>query len=143
MSTLLLSIHPRHVDAMRRGKKTVELRKVRPRLGVTRVLVYETAPKALVGSFIVDTAFGGPLGYLRGLTAGRDGVSRAEFFDYFGACDYGFVFSFTEFVSLPRRIVRRACRDHLPTFRPPQSYRYLDDDELRLLLRDQYCEVAS
>jgi type I restriction enzyme S subunit len=53
METLLISLHPRHSQNIFSGKKTIELRKIKPRvksldnaLAFHNILIYETTPIA-------------------------------------------------------------------------------------------------
>lgn len=48
MSRMLLSINPEHVENILLGKKKYEFRKVRCRRNVSKVFIYETAPKKMV-----------------------------------------------------------------------------------------------
>ncbi len=53
---LFLSIHPRYVEAILDGRKTVELRKRMPRAEIgTQLVIYASMPKcAVVASAVID-----------------------------------------------------------------------------------------
>lgn len=82
MSTALLSIHPRHVSAIRRHLKLYELRRVIPRREVTRLLIYETAPtSAVVALADVELIVDSPSSLWRRI-GWLTGVSHREFTAY-------------------------------------------------------------
>ena len=53
---IVLSLKPRYAEAILSGAKTVELRRIEPKLSVpTRALIYASTPvKALLGTCIVE-----------------------------------------------------------------------------------------
>lgn len=82
---LLLSIRPEYAAKIFNHTKTVELRRVRPRLlnEGDRVVVYVSSPeKAVVGSFKVDNIVEKPVTELWEEVEKLAGISHEDFYDY-------------------------------------------------------------
>lgn len=79
----LLSIHPRHANAILRGEKLVELRRTSVAADVAQVLIYATAPvQAVVGWFDVDGVDADSKTGIWDAHGAVAGVTRQEFRDY-------------------------------------------------------------
>lgn len=135
---LLISVHPIHVAAMRLGRKTVELRRVRPAVEPgCRVVFYETAPiSAVVGWATIAAVHGAPPVQLWRLVGADSACSRNDFLRYYADREIGFAIAFHGFRLLPRPVSRGSLARRLGSFHPPQSYRYLERsrvDDRRLL----------
>lgn len=132
---LLLSIHPRYARWIFNGMKTIELRRVRPR--VTKgdwVLVYVTSPlKILIGGCRVERLIEAPLPSLWSEVRHGACVSRAVFDEYYAGTQTGFAIVFGEVRRLDHPIGLRRLRELLPDFRPPQCYRYLSLQDVESL----------
>lgn len=147
---LLISIHPEHLDAMRAGEKTVELRRVRPSIAPgSRVVFYETAPvAAVVAMAVVAEVFQTSPARLWRVVGDRSACTRREFFEYFGGRDIGYAIAFDSLRTLAKPVTRARLQRRLGSFHPPQSYRYLDgartgDRPLMQLLRLTQSGVAG
>lgn len=126
-STLLLSIHPRFVDAILNGTKQVELRRRRPRVSDGRALIYATAPRMeLVASFQVASLVQGPLDLLWRSVRKTAGISRLEFDAYFSGLETGVAIGIGGITRLPTPIPLRELRRIWAGFQPPQGFRYVD-----------------
>ena len=80
----LLSIHPRHAEAILQGEKLVELRRTAVARDVTHVLIYATAPvQAVVGWFDVEGVDVDSKTGIWDAHGAVAGVTRQEFRDYF------------------------------------------------------------
>lgn len=122
---LLLSLRPRHADAILDGRKTVEVRRRRVSAPAgTIVLIYASSPVKAV----VATA------RLRGsLVCSRDwaweefserlGLDRGEFDTYLKGVDPCLLL-LENVRRLPSPLSLAALKEERP-FRPPQSYRYV------------------
>ena len=120
----LLSIHPRHADAILRGDKKVELRRAPVSRDTERILLYATAPvQTVVGWFAVE-------GIDEASTTGIwkrhgpvTGITRREHRQYFAGASRAFAIR-----------VGRAVRcdpgipiERIPgVTRPPQSFQYVE-----------------
>jgi predicted transcriptional regulator len=132
---LLLSIRPQYADKIFDGTKTVELRRIRPKLEAGDwVLVYVSTPvQALIGMFQVDRVEESSPNRLWTQVRGQAGVTRKEFDLYYMGADraYGIFLKTTR--QLPQPINLEYLKQVLSGFQPPQSYRYLTQDEIRLV----------
>lgn len=134
---LLLSIRPAFADAIFRGEKTIELRRRRPRLlDGQQVFVYASGKvRALIGSFVVEAVVEAGPNILWRRYGSRIGIGRDEFFHYLEGAETGIGI----FVANAWRAPQSVCLDELrrmwPGFVPPQSYRYVDANELSRLPR--------
>lgn len=128
-----MSIHPVYAEAIMRGDKRVEFRKLPIREDVTHVLVYATAPVgAVIGAFTVigqDTTHPATL-WQR--FADVSGITRVKFFEYFHARDVGTGIRVGE-VLIPDRHL--ALSSSLGVTRPPQSFQYVAEHKAKKILR--------
>lgn len=133
-NALLLSIKPRFADAIFCGEKTFELRRVRPRVEAgSLVLVYVTTPRcALEGAFEVKAVHEDNPQHLWGRIGAKCGVTRGEFTDYFSGVAVGYAIEIARSWTLDDRVSLNAMRDC--SIRPPQSYQYLNGQQLARLL---------
>lgn len=131
---VVLSLRPRFADAILNGDKSVELRRTRLAAapGVLFIL-YASAPvSAVVGTATLAYSETDSPDRIWTRHGRRAGVTRAEFDTYFA----GASFATALVVALPARLPRPATLDELRRlsgFRPPQSYRYLTDDDPQIL----------
>lgn len=132
---LLLSIRPQHADKIFDGTKRVELRRVRPKLFPGDiVLVYVSTPvRALAGMFFVESIIESTPNELWKTVEKKAGVSRSQYEDYYTGAStaVGIFVSRTQKLSQPMNL--DYIRTRWTDFRPPQSYRYLNDDQLAML----------
>ena len=132
---LLISVRPEHATRIFNGEKTVELRRVRPRLDAgDTVIVYVTAPvMALAGEFEVSEVLSCSPGSLWRKVGPRTGLSRAEFDGYFNGsrAAYGIGVSRCWRFSCPAKL--ETLRKLVPGFAPPLGYWYMPPVMLRSL----------
>jgi predicted transcriptional regulator len=128
---LLLSIHPRYVDAILVGDKRFELRRRKPSVEKGAGLIYSTSPRMeLAATFQVAAVTRAPLVMLWQLVRESAGVSRREFDAYFQGCDTGVAIQLSDVLRLSNPIPLQALRQHWCGFQPPQGFRYLDAGEV-------------
>lgn len=128
-----MSIRPRFASAILDGTKTVELR--RRRVAVPPgafVVLYASAPEmALVGTVRVTTVITADPGHLWENVATRAGITRREYDQYAAGADALSALLLDApsrlLAPVPLTTLRRAC----PSFTVPQSYRYLNVEELK------------
>ena len=133
---VLMSIKPKYADLIFAGSKTIELRRVCPKVGPgDLVLVYVSSPRmALVGGFeVAGIVSGEPLALCRKWQA-NSGVEKETFLHYFqgAAKAYGILIGRTWM--LPAATELKALRRRKGGFHPPQSYRYVESEELVKLM---------
>lgn len=135
---IVLSLKPPYAEAILSGVKTVELRRIEPKIFVpTRALIYATTPvKALVGTCIVDRVVTDRLTVLWKTYGSRTGLSHAEFRDYFVGLAAGSALALSDARRFSCQIPLADLRASRRMERPPQSYSYVDaaigDQLLRL-----------
>jgi predicted transcriptional regulator len=129
----LISIHPRHAEAILDGRKEVELRRAPLAPETTHAVIYATAPtSAVVGWFEIEsieidtkTAIWDRFGPLTC-------VSRAEHREYFAGATRAVAIRVRTAQKLDRAIPLSAFGG---VSRPPQSFQYLDpSDAARLVI---------
>lgn len=124
---LLLSIHPRHVDAILAGDKQVELRRRKPSMEQGPGLIYATSPRMeLAATFRVVKVTRAPLILLWQLVRDTACITRREFDDYFQGLDCGVAIHLADVAALAEPVPLKNMRDHWPGFQPPQGFRYVD-----------------
>lgn len=138
---LLLSIKPEYASKIFSGQKTVELRRVRTRLTIDDlVLVYVSSPrKALVGLFEVEDIIQEKIQLQKdiinywNLVDQKACISFKDFDKYY----QGASFFVAIFLRNPKQfqvsINLENLRKQIPEFTPPQSYRYLNQQEFEKL----------
>src|SRR5574344_1813355 len=139
-NTALISIHPEHVSKILNGLKTFEFRK-RISSRVSRIAIYATNPvQKIVAIADVEEIIQAPPQVLWRKTRGGAGISHNFFQSYFcnsdvaNAIKIGNVQQFATPISLKRN-------DFLLT--PPQSYLFLDDNQVDTLDREEKATVKK
>ena len=132
---LLLSIRPRFADSIFTGTKTVELRRVKPRLEAgDLVVVYASgATKGIVGAFEVAGVTAATPGSLWRRYNGGSGLSKGEFDAYFVGASVGYAVQVGKYWRLAEPIPLKTLRKRHAGFRPPQSYHYWSLSDLLLV----------
>ncbi len=129
---LLISIRPQFVESIFARTKTVELRRVKPRLqaGDLVVIYASGSTKGIVGAFEVEgVTAASPLAIWRKHNGGS-GLSKAEFDRYYQGTDVGYAIRIGKLWELPIPIPLGTLRKRRSGFRPPQSYHYWQLDDL-------------
>ncbi len=134
-TAVLMSIKPRYSEKILSGAKTVELRRVCPRLEVgDLVMVYASGPRmALVGCFEVAGIVSGTPEAIFKKHGKAAAVSREVFDAYFDGADTAHAILISRAWSLREEAELKTLRKRLKGFHPPQSYRYLRGTELAAL----------
>lgn len=129
---LLISIRPNHVIAIFSGKKTVELRRVKPRVisGDLVVIYASGSVKGIVGAFEVAGVTSAPPTTIWRKHNGKSGLTKPEFTKYFEGAAIGYAIHIKKCWQLPRPIPLNALRKRHAGFRPPQSYHYWNLEDL-------------
>ena len=132
---LVLSLKPRFAEAILDGTKTVELRRVMPRITIpTLASLYASGPeRSLVGTCVVKEVVQCGLEELWARFGDRTGLSPSEFEEYFAGRAQGVALLLDEVERLSERIALDALR-RASGFRPPQSFGYVDHQQHDLLL---------
>ena len=133
---LFLSVRPLYAARILEGRKTVELRRVRPRVSKGAVLLlYVSSPvKALKAISMVDRVTSAQPDMLWEQIAHKAGVSRDEFDEYFDDARLGFAIHLSDVQLLSHPVSLAALRKLWPGFTPPQGYQYFTQREFSELL---------
>ncbi len=131
----LLSIHPRHAEAILDGRKLVELRRTRLSPYISHVLMYATAPvKAVVGCFEVGRIDEGTKNSIWKSHRQTCAVSRSEFRQYFDGASRAFAIE----IARVYRFEDPVALVSLPgVSRPSQSFQCLEFETVRGFLEKQ------
>jgi predicted transcriptional regulator len=133
---VLMSFKSKYADLIFAGTKTIELRRVCPKVGPgDLVLVYVSSPRmALVGGFeVAGIVSGEPLTFCKKWQI-QSGVDKETLLHYFqgAATAYGILIDRNWL--LPAAAELNALRRRKGGFHPPQSYRYVGSEELGKLM---------
>lgn len=132
---LVLSLKPRFAEAILDGTKTVEVRRVIPRITVpTLALLYASgSARALVGTCVVRSVARYQAEELWGLHGADTALSRAEFDAYLEGRECGAVLLLESPEPLAAPIPLHTLRQ-AHGFRPPQSFAYVSHAQRKQLL---------
>lgn len=142
---LFLSIHPAHVQAILDGRKTVELRKRRPRATPgTVVVIYATTPRCeVVATAVLDQVECASPDRLWPRVRKIAAVTRSAFDDYFQNCRDAVGIHLTDVRRLESPILLSHLRAEWKGFHPPQQFRYLDDEQQILIAKRSSARVSA
>lgn len=123
---------PRFAEMILRGDKTVELRRTAPSLPVgALVVIYATSPtRAVVGTAqlsAIHSASPTAIWEEFGLSVG---LTRSEYRSYFAGVRRAVAICLGDLRRLPTAIPLAELQLRWADFRPPQSWRYLDHQEM-------------
>ncbi len=124
---LLLSIRPKHAARIFDGTKTVELRRVRPRLGGgDLVLVYVSSPvKAMLGAFEVAFVVAARPAELWNRVKSKAALTRDDYDEYYREAKMAYGIFLKRKWTLDKPVGLEDLRERAANFRPPQSYHYM------------------
>lgn len=120
--TILLSIKPEFAEKIFSGSKLYEFRRAIFKQKVTKVVVYVTAPVAMVwGEFTIETVIHEDVQSLWNQTSAHAGIEESFFFSYFGEKEKGYAIKIGQATRYEKPLPLRA------TFGvgAPQSFLYL------------------
>lgn len=124
---IFLSIKPKYAEQILAGTKTVELRRVRPRIGAgALVVMYASSPtRAVCGAFEVDRVVTRSPAELWPLVEHQAGVTREEFDAYYRGAEHGVAIFVRAAFGADEPYGLDEIRRDVPAFHPPQAFRYL------------------
>lgn len=138
---LLISIKPEYAKQIFETKtKKIELRRVRTRLTARDiVLVYVSSPeKVFIGSFEVEDviqrkATSQELKKFWEEFKGSVGISRQEFYSYYEGASLIVGIFIKDIRHFEKPVPLECLPKKLSYLRPPQSYRYLEESEYKII----------
>jgi predicted transcriptional regulator len=136
---LLLSVKPEHAGKIFAGTKTIEFRRIRPKLNEgDLVVVYVSSPiKAIIGAFEVGKIHTGSPAGLWKKVKDRSGLTWSEFNAYFDNADIAYGLEIRKTWRYKAPIKLQSIRKLWDNFYAPQSFRYITDVEHEALLLHQ------
>jgi len=132
-SILVLSIRDHHAYSILDGKKTVELRRMRPNIEEGDVvLIYIPRPiMAIVGGFAVKNVVSAKPEALWKQVGRKTGLTKRQFIQYYSGTSVGFGIQIAKVWRLNTSLSLSNLRRWWPSFVPPQGFRYLRSSEIR------------
>ena len=134
---LFLSLRPEYAELLLEQVKTVELRRIRPRAQVgTRVLLYAASPQCeLVGTCRVAAIGEATPDTIWRLHGGQTGIGRQAFRTYFHGTAKAIAITVTDAIRFTTPLPLESMRITWLDFQPPQSFRYIPENEALGLLK--------
>ena len=131
---ILISVRPKFAEMIFLGDKTVELRRVCPKISVGDLaLVYVSSPaKELQGAFEVGKIISASPSALWRKVGAKSGMSRRDFFAYFQGKTKAHALIIKRAWKLSAPICLTTLRRRKGGFRPPQNFHYLRRNESSL-----------
>lgn len=141
---LFLSIHPEFARSILNGRKTVELRKRRPRAEAgTQVVIYATTPTCeVVATATVAKIESNSPGKLWSDVRKFADVEKQAFNAYFLDCELAVGIHLSDVKVLKNPIPLSELRRLWDNFHPPQQFRYLNQDQQQLIHRQTTVSIA-
>ncbi len=123
-STIILSIHPQHIEKILSGQKRYEYRKYVP-TDIQHIVVYATAPiKAIVAFIDVDIVLNDNPDTIWEKTQDYSGVSKTFFMDYYREKQSAYAIHV-------KRVYKLSIPKSLTTLKDiiyaPQAYKYVQE----------------
>jgi predicted transcriptional regulator len=136
---VLLSVRSPHVDRLLAGTKTVEFRRRRWSVpdGSTVLLYGSKNCRAIVGSLVVKSTIVGTRSALWDSHGSRSGLTRQEYRDYFEGSDVAVAICVGDVRRLSEPLTLEELRRRSPSFHVPQSYRFMESEELGIVLNGE------
>lgn len=125
---VLFSVRPKFAQLIFNGKKTVELRRVCPRISEGDLaLVYVSSPvKELQGGFEVGKIISASPSALWKKIGKKSGISQKDFYEYFRGKTRAHALIIKRAWKLSMPICLSALKRRKGGFRPPQNFHYLN-----------------
>ena len=122
MSSILLSINPKHVDNIMKGQKFYEFRKTLCKKEVNKIVIYSTSPiMKVVGEAEVQEVLVGDPDYIWKVTKEKAGIGKTFFDKYYEHSKQAVAFKLFNVVeySEPKELKDYGIKC------APQSFRYI------------------
>lgn len=140
-----MSVRSPHLERILSGTKTVEFRRRAWSVpaGSTVLLYGSRDRRAIVGSFVVEETKTASVDYLWRTHGGRSGLTRSEYLAYFDGAASATAISVSDVRSLPFPLTLDELRRRHPQFHIPQSYRFMTEAELGIVLNGERSYLIS
>ncbi len=129
-NTVLISIHPEYADMILAGEKKFEFRRRWTARPVKSLFIYATTPIQRIVGFakVVRVEQGTPTQLWQLTRKTNAGISRRKLFDYLKGSKTAVAIELGKITPIHGLVDPRKCLGR--GFRPPQSFRYLSQDEI-------------
>lgn len=129
---IVMSIKPEFCAKILDGSKKIELRKSAPNLDAgTRVIIYSTSPeKAVIGYCRIKRIIKLTPENMWENHSSDLGIDKIRFEEYYENYSTAVGLVLSEIVKLDIPIPLKSVREHFPIFQPPQTFKYLDKEEV-------------
>ena len=133
---IILSIKPEFSDRIFSGTKKIELRKSKPNLEKNDIiLVYNTVPdKAVVGICRVNEIIQSTPNDIWKKYSNDLGIDEKRYFDYYLGREKAIGLKIDSFRKFKRKISLETIREFIPSFSPPQTFKYYNREVLMGIL---------
>jgi predicted transcriptional regulator len=134
---ILISLAPEYTRAILEGRKTVDLRRRRLHVSEgTRIWIYSKTPAARIEAtaYVKEICEDDP-GGLWSEFGGASGMSRADFDRYFSGCSQGCAIVLDGVRGVVPALGLATMKSEVAGFHPPQFFKRLGTQELRVLLQ--------
>jgi predicted transcriptional regulator len=131
---VLISIHPAYVEKIMNGEKNLEFRRTWPAARIGTLVIYATSPVMLIAGLVEveSVARGSGTSLWRMAREVGGGIPRQALRDYLNGKDEGVALKLGRRMKFGDGV---SPQDLFGTaFKPPQSYRYVKEDELKALV---------
>lgn len=135
-NNLLISVRPKFAARIMSNEKTIELRRMRPKVSPgDNLLFYISSPdKSLRAISKIKKVTSAPLDILWEEVKNNASVSHEEFRDYFKGTDLGHAIYFSTIQKFQNPIELVTIKELIPGFTAPQGFRYFSSQELATVL---------
>lgn len=127
---VLMSIKPVYAELIKSGKKTIELRRIAPKVNSGDILViYESSPVKRITAYCeIDSVITAEQNQLWEMAQDSAGVTLDSFTNYFKGKVHavGIKLGIPQILSTSKELIEVAA-----DLRAPQSYRYLTQDQFK------------
>jgi predicted transcriptional regulator len=127
--SVLISVRPQYVEQIVSGEKNVEFRRVWPLRSIGTLVVYSTSPSQCLAAVVevTETVRASKATLWRVATEEGGGITKRALMDYFTGKDLGIALRLGRRTSFSAGLTAKSAFG--PSFRAPQSFRYLNDRE--------------
>ncbi|MFC5048308.1 ASCH domain-containing protein [Aquimarina hainanensis] len=129
---IILSIKPEFSDQIFEGTKKIELRKSKPNVGKDDlVIIYNTIPdKAIVGICKITEIIQSTPDEIWNNYSNDLGIDKDRYFQYYFGRDKAVGLKIDSFRRFKKKISLDKIREFIPSFSPPQTFKYYNRDSL-------------
>ncbi len=135
-NTILLSIKPYYAEKIFHGEKTIELRRKLPR-NINKgdlVLVYASSPKKMLfGAFTVKKIIQAKPNNLWHKVSKKACIDKKDYDNYFTGSTLAYAIYIDDYWYLEEPISIQELKSTFDSFNIPQSFRYINQDEMSML----------